>query len=392
MSLTGENSFQNGSTATLGSKGTKIVRLNVGGTKFVTTEATLLSCGSSFFSSLLSGFPSLKDEDGAYFIDRDGACFAPILSFLRTGQLIVPPHVPRDAVLREADFFSIDIPKQETDQIPSLAAGLFVSDKYKENEVVLFNENNTGFVIRGGSSKVEFTFEVLPGSAIEIVWKTDSSRSLVKLFRDKDKADEVSPRRNIWFLSGSSLITSAINVYTFLPQQPAIEPGSIYTNVRTPLTIYETGQIYGFRFPSREELAAVRDRNQSIDSDPGSPPQSSSTAQGSSNANFLYCDIRNQWAKCRFLRSKFCNNLDSFHIKYKAVEPIRHKSYLSYSNHEYESCYETFTIELLVFQEVLLARLVSYNLVRKDRSIIPVQFTTNFVAYKHGIQQERVPE
>jgi hypothetical protein len=113
-----------------------------------------------------------------------------------------------------------------------------------------------------------------------------------------------------------------------------------------------------------------------VDSDPGSPPQTSSSAI-SSSANFLYCDVRNQWAKCRFLRSKFCNNLDSFHLKYKASEPIRHKSYLSYSNHEYESCHETFTIELLVFQEVLLARLVSYNLIRKDRSIIPVQYAKN---------------
>jgi hypothetical protein len=95
-SIPGEDSVPLGSAASLGSKGTKIVRLNVGGTKFVTTEATLLSCGSSFFSSLLSGFPSLKDEEGAYFIDRDGGCFAPILSFLRTGQLIVPPHVPRE--------------------------------------------------------------------------------------------------------------------------------------------------------------------------------------------------------------------------------------------------------------------------------------------------------
>jgi hypothetical protein len=46
-------------------------------------------------------------------------------------------------------------------------------------------------------------------------------------------------------------------------------------------------------------------------------------------------------------------------------------------------CYEAFTIELLVFERLLLARLVNYNLVRKDRSIIPVQFTTSFVSYRH---------
>lgn len=92
------NSSTGSNSSVVGSKGTSIVRLNIGGSKFVTTEATLLSCGSSFFSSLLSGFPSLKDEEGAYFIDRDGASFAPILSYLRTGQLIVPPHIPREVL------------------------------------------------------------------------------------------------------------------------------------------------------------------------------------------------------------------------------------------------------------------------------------------------------
>jgi len=84
---------------------------------------------------------------------------------------------------------------------------------------------------------------------------------------------------------------------------------------------------------------------------------------------------------------RFCNNLDSLLIRYKSTDPIRHKSYLSYYNHEYEMCYETFTIELLVFNKLLLARLVSYNLVRKDRSVIPVQFTTSFVSYKKGLKE-----
>ncbi len=31
----------------------------------------------------------MKDENGAIFIDRDGTYFAPLLSFLRTGELEV---------------------------------------------------------------------------------------------------------------------------------------------------------------------------------------------------------------------------------------------------------------------------------------------------------------
>lgn len=56
-----------------------IVKLNVGGYKFTTTFETLISKDKdkpNFFDTLLSGkIPSHKDEDGAYFIDRDGMIF-----------------------------------------------------------------------------------------------------------------------------------------------------------------------------------------------------------------------------------------------------------------------------------------------------------------------------
>lgn len=48
---------------------------------------------ANYFTAILSGqFSTLKDESGAYFIDRDGQYFAPILTFLRTGasaQLVI---------------------------------------------------------------------------------------------------------------------------------------------------------------------------------------------------------------------------------------------------------------------------------------------------------------
>lgn len=94
----------------------------------MTTKRTLLSRGDNFFSGLLScKFPVEKDEtyvplfffpplhlqlfnriehvqfaevslSGAYFLDRNGAYFAPILDFLRTGILYLPPNVPLDCV------------------------------------------------------------------------------------------------------------------------------------------------------------------------------------------------------------------------------------------------------------------------------------------------------
>lgn len=50
---------------------------------------------------------STVDEHGAYFIDRDGQFFAPILTFLRTGDVSVPRGMPINALRREAEFFCV---------------------------------------------------------------------------------------------------------------------------------------------------------------------------------------------------------------------------------------------------------------------------------------------
>lgn len=106
---------------------TGIVKLNVGGARFETTADTLTRITDSFFSRLLSGAPpppscfvhlslgirlvgslgSTVDEHGAYFIDRDGQFFAPILTFLRTGDVSVPRGMPLSALRREAEFFCV---------------------------------------------------------------------------------------------------------------------------------------------------------------------------------------------------------------------------------------------------------------------------------------------
>ena len=49
------------------------------------------------------------NEDGSYFIDRDGTHFRYILNYLRTGQLIVPKdEVIRKELLAEAEFYQIE--------------------------------------------------------------------------------------------------------------------------------------------------------------------------------------------------------------------------------------------------------------------------------------------
>ncbi|XP_053710235.1 SH3KBP1-binding protein 1 [Synchiropus splendidus] len=84
-----------------------IIHLNVGGKRFSTSRQTLTWVPDSFFSSLLSGrISTLKDEDGAIFIDRDPSLFTPILTFLRTKELH-PRDVSVHMLLHEAEFYGI---------------------------------------------------------------------------------------------------------------------------------------------------------------------------------------------------------------------------------------------------------------------------------------------
>uniref|UniRef100_A0A096NL70 Potassium channel tetramerization domain containing 5 n=1 Tax=Papio anubis TaxID=9555 RepID=A0A096NL70_PAPAN len=70
----------------------KWVRLNVGGTYFLTTRQTLCRDPKSFLYRLCQADPDLdsdKDETGAYLIDRDPTYFGPVLNYLRHGKLVI---------------------------------------------------------------------------------------------------------------------------------------------------------------------------------------------------------------------------------------------------------------------------------------------------------------
>ncbi|XP_077287965.1 BTB/POZ domain-containing protein inc [Arctopsyche grandis] len=86
------------------------VRLNVGGTCFLTTKTTLARDQNSFLSRLVrddSDLISDRDETGAYLIDRDPTYFSPVLNYLRHGKLVINNEIAEEGVLEEAEFYNI---------------------------------------------------------------------------------------------------------------------------------------------------------------------------------------------------------------------------------------------------------------------------------------------
>ncbi|KAI1331808.1 BTB/POZ protein [Xylariaceae sp. FL0255] len=90
----------------------RVIRLQVGGRQFVTTEATLVR-ESRYFSGMLSRY---TNEDKVYFIDSDPDLFVDILRYLRFGNLPLFfdqstktfDYAKYAALLSEARFFGID--------------------------------------------------------------------------------------------------------------------------------------------------------------------------------------------------------------------------------------------------------------------------------------------
>ncbi|KAG7275523.1 hypothetical protein CRUP_032566 [Coryphaenoides rupestris] len=86
----------------------KWVRLNVGGTVFLTTRQTLLKEQTSFLYRLCQqqDLHSDTDETGAYVIDRDPTYFGPILNYLRHGKLVYNKELAEEGMVNIGSSYS----------------------------------------------------------------------------------------------------------------------------------------------------------------------------------------------------------------------------------------------------------------------------------------------
>ena len=93
-----------------------IIKLNVGGHYFTTSETTLLADKNSMLGTMFSGYYKLtKSGDDSCFIDVDGTYFHIILNFLR-GRITVSELPKDEEVLQnlraEADFYQLSTLKE----------------------------------------------------------------------------------------------------------------------------------------------------------------------------------------------------------------------------------------------------------------------------------------
>lgn len=87
-----------------------VIKIDVGGTKFTTSKATLCRCPETMIGAMFSGRHGLPlDVDGYHFIDRDGTHFRFILNFLRAPERFsvdLPPNQLKE-LIDECEYYGL---------------------------------------------------------------------------------------------------------------------------------------------------------------------------------------------------------------------------------------------------------------------------------------------
>lgn len=95
--------------------------------------------------------------------------------------------------------------------------------------------------------------------------------------------------------------------------------------------------------------------------------------------NVICCDTRNRWVPCRYIKSKFYDSLPSYLVKYCYDEETVYRDPFACWP---ERGLETFIIELVVLENLILTRLLKHELVKKDGATVSMKFSPSFHKYE----------
>lgn len=128
-----------------------LVKLNVGGQLFITTEETLQN-RPSMLNVLVRHDNPAQLVDGAFFIDRDPQAFRWILNYLRGSSVLPPKHSTELLRLQEeAQYFAVDGLVQH---IRHLICPSFSKDDHvrvRDHKFTVTGVEDTGYLVtRGG--------------------------------------------------------------------------------------------------------------------------------------------------------------------------------------------------------------------------------------------------
>jgi len=169
-----------------------IVKLNVGGTLFMTSLSTLVGNGSDhMLAAMFSGRHELKkQEDGSYFIDRDGTHFRYILNYLRGGSKTLPDDKKViSELMEECEFYQLEgLLRALKERFPDELSCSGSQTNIPSNMCIIVeqNTNHNHATIRAGDLRfLEHTFEELanvsPDSKNDVVYRDTFNKSQISL-------------------------------------------------------------------------------------------------------------------------------------------------------------------------------------------------------------------
>ena len=87
---------------------TKVVKFNVGGTRYEVASSLLEAHPETMLSRMAS--EQWHDElDTEIFIERDGVRFKYCLDYLRDGKILLPITINKEAVLKDLEYYNVEV-------------------------------------------------------------------------------------------------------------------------------------------------------------------------------------------------------------------------------------------------------------------------------------------